>query len=54
VDALASLTAALAAAVARVPTACTIVESMLVTTTGRREEQRCDHGARPRCAFRLT
>lgn len=44
----------LAAAVARVPATCTIVESMLATTTGRHVEQRCEHGTRPRCAFRLT
>jgi predicted ArsR family transcriptional regulator len=44
----------LAAAVARVPATCTIVESMLASTTGRHVEQRCNHGPRPNCAFRVT
>lgn len=43
----------LAAAVAQVPATCTIVEEMLARQTGRRIEQRCEHGPRPRCAFRL-
>ncbi len=43
----------LAAAVAKVPATCTIVESMLETQTGRRVQQRCAHGARPSCAFRI-
>lgn len=44
----------LAAAVARVPATCTLVEAMLASHTGRDVAQRCDHGARPRCAFRLS
>ena len=44
----------LAAAVARVPATCTMVASMLATTTGRRVAQRCVHGTHPRCAFRMT
>ena len=43
----------LAAAVARVPATCTMVEAMLEAQTGRKVEQRCEHGARPRCAFRM-
>jgi predicted ArsR family transcriptional regulator len=44
----------LAAAVARVPATCTMVEAMLEAQTGRAVEQRCEHGNRPRCAFRLS
>ena len=44
----------LAAAVARVPATCTMVEAMIEAHTGRRVEQRCEHGPRPRCAFRLS
>ena len=44
----------LAAAVARVPATCTMVEAMLEACTGRQVEQRCTHGPRPRCAFRLS
>jgi predicted ArsR family transcriptional regulator len=44
----------LAAAAARVPATCTIVEKMLEAQTGRRVEQRCEHGTRPRCGFRLS
>jgi predicted ArsR family transcriptional regulator len=43
----------LAAAVAQAPATCTIVEAMLEAHTGRPTQQRCVHGARPRCAFRL-
>lgn len=43
----------LAAVVAKVPATCHIVEVMLARRTGRRIEQRCEHGTRPRCAFRL-
>jgi predicted ArsR family transcriptional regulator len=44
----------LATAVAHVPATCTIVESMLETQTGRPVQQRCAHGARPSCAFRIS
>jgi predicted ArsR family transcriptional regulator len=44
----------LAAAVAREPATCTIVESMIEARTGRHVEQRCAHGERPRCAFRIS
>lgn len=43
----------LAAAVAKVPATCTIVEAMLEARSGRRVEQHCEHGDRPRCAFRM-
>ena len=43
----------LAAAVTKVPATCTLVEGMLEKHTRRRVEQRCEHGAHPRCAFRL-
>lgn len=43
----------LAAAVARVPATCTMMEAMLESCTGRSVEQRCSHGAQPRCAFRM-
>lgn len=43
----------LAAAVTGVPASCTMVEAMLEAQTGRPVQQRCAHGARPSCAFRI-
>jgi predicted ArsR family transcriptional regulator len=43
----------LAAAVTRVPATCTMVETMLAEQTGGKVSQRCEHGVRPRCVFRL-
>jgi predicted ArsR family transcriptional regulator len=44
----------LAAAVARVPATCTLVEAMLAAHTGLEVGQQCAHDGRPRCAFRLS
>ena len=44
----------LAVAVAAEPVTCTLVESLLEARTGRRVEQHCHHGARPRCRFHIT
>ena len=43
----------LAAAVARVPATCTMVEAMIERSTGRKVELRCTHGPQPKCAFRM-
>jgi hypothetical protein len=40
--------------VAAEPITCTLVESLLEARTGRRVEQRCEHGARPRCRFHIS
>lgn len=44
----------LAAAVAVEPRTCELVRAMLAETTGRDVAICCDHGAAPRCRFRIT
>ena len=44
----------LGVAVTEEPITCALVESLLETRTGRPVEQRCEHGDRPRCRFRIA